>query len=49
MTEAVEGALLEKLKRVNAVMTGPKLETMTGRRLNEKNRSDYQAASVGRR
>ena len=49
MTEAVEGALLEKLKRVNAVMTGPKLETMTGRRLNEKNRSDYQTASVGRR
>jgi [protein-PII] uridylyltransferase len=49
MTEAVEGALREKLKRVNAVMTGPKLETMTGRRLNEKNRSDYQTASVGRR
>jgi [protein-PII] uridylyltransferase len=49
MTEAVERALVEKLKKDNAVMAGPSLETMTGRRLNEKNRSDYQTASAGRR
>jgi [protein-PII] uridylyltransferase len=49
MTGAVEAALLEKLERVKAVMAGPKLATITGRRLNEENRSDYQAASAGRR
>jgi [protein-PII] uridylyltransferase len=49
MIDDVECALVEKLERLNAVMAGPRLPTMTGRRLNEKNRSDYQAASVGRR
>jgi [protein-PII] uridylyltransferase len=49
MTEAVEGALIEKLARVNPVLAGPTPPTTTGRQLNEKNRSDYQTASAGRR
>ena len=49
MTEAVDGALIEKLARVNPVLAGPTPPTTTGRQLNEKNRSDYQTASAGRR
>src|SRR6266436_5676196 len=48
MIEAVEAALLKKLEGVNA-MAGPRPPTMTRRRLNEENRSDYQTASAGRR
>jgi UTP:GlnB (protein PII) uridylyltransferase len=49
MSEAVEGALVAKLERVNVITGGTKPAKMTGRELNEKNRSDYQAASAGRR
>ncbi len=45
MIEAVEGALIAKLGTVNAVVAGPRLPTTTGRRMNEKNRGDYQTAS----
>ena len=47
MTKSVERALMDKLARVDAVIANPKLQTMPGRGLNEKNRSDYQAAPAG--
>ncbi|HYR75705.1 MAG TPA: [protein-PII] uridylyltransferase [Pyrinomonadaceae bacterium] len=49
MIEAVEGALVAKLERVNVIMGGAKPAKMTGGELDEKNRSDYQTASAGRR
>ncbi len=49
MAAAVEGALLPKLERVSAVMAAPKAPETIGRRLNEKDRGDYQTAFAGRR
>jgi [protein-PII] uridylyltransferase len=49
IAETVERALIENLQRTDAVLVGSRLPTITGRGLNEKNRSDYQTASAGRR
>ncbi len=47
ITKSVEDALTNKLAKVEAVVADPKLQTMPGSRLNEKSRSDYQAAPAG--
>jgi len=47
MTKSVESALTDELARVDEVIANAKLPTMTGRGLNEKSRSDYQATPVG--
>jgi [protein-PII] uridylyltransferase len=47
MTKSVERTLTDELARVDAVIANPKLQTMPGRGLNEKSRSDYQTAPAG--
>lgn len=46
-TKSVERALTDELKAVNAVTATPKPQTIPGRGLNEKSRSDYQAPPAG--
>ena len=43
MMVSVEGALSNQLARVKTIIAKPKSQPMPGRRLDEKNRSDYQA------
>ena len=47
MTKTVERALMDELKSVSTVIAVPKPQTISGRELNEKSRSDYQAAPAG--
>ncbi|MDX6497428.1 MAG: [protein-PII] uridylyltransferase [Blastocatellia bacterium] len=47
MTKSVGRELTDELKAVNAVIDTSKPQMIPGRGLNEKNRSDYQAAPVG--
>ena len=47
MTKSVERTLTNELARVDAVIAHPKLQTMPGRGLNEKSRSDYQTTPAG--
>jgi UTP:GlnB (protein PII) uridylyltransferase len=44
---SVEGALSNQLARVKTIIAKPKSQPMPGRRLDEKNRSDYQALPSG--
>jgi UTP:GlnB (protein PII) uridylyltransferase len=44
MTDSVERALTDELKGVTAAIATPKPPTTSGKGLNEKSRSDYQAA-----
>ncbi len=47
ITKTVERALTNELKSVNGVIAASKPQTIPGRELNEKSRSDYQAAPAG--
>jgi [protein-PII] uridylyltransferase len=47
MMESVERALTDKLTTVEAVKANSRPQTMSGRGINEKSRSDYQATSAG--
>jgi [protein-PII] uridylyltransferase len=47
MMESVERALTDKLTTVAAVKTNSRPHPMSGRGINEKSRSDYQATSAG--
>jgi [protein-PII] uridylyltransferase len=47
MTKSVERALTDELKAIKAVIATPKPPTIPGSGLNEKSRSDYQAAPAG--
>ncbi len=47
MMESVECALTDKLTTVEAVKANSRPQTMSGRGINEKSRSDYQATSAG--
>ena len=47
MTNSVERALTDKLARVEALNANPKLQTMPGRGLHEKDRGDYKATPAG--